>query len=82
MEHQGSQRDSGKWLRWMDTEEEEKEGKWRRTIQECCIILTSKSENQTDRQQEEPLLNFCKIRSGGITIQANPKTSEISFNEV
>ena len=44
--------------------------------------MIEQNENQTDRQQQEPLLNFCKIRSGGITIQPNPMTSEISFNEV
>ena len=44
--------------------------------------MIEKNQNENDKQQEEPLLNFCEIRSGGIKIQPNPKTSELSFNEV
>ena len=44
--------------------------------------MIEKNQNQNDKDKKEPLLNFCEMRSGGITIQPNPKTSEISFNEV
>ena len=45
-------------------------------------MIETNHNNQNNKQQQEPLLNFCEIRSGGITIQPNPKTSELSFNEV